>query len=149
MKREYSTKQRQAIVEFCRESSTHLSAMDVLNHLKSKGIKISVATVYRTLDKLECEGVVRKMTIGNGSCACYQYLMGSECNEHFHLKCIECGELIHLSCDFLGQMEKHIFDEHAFTISSGKTVIYGKCSKCAKISTEHTKKCACGDGHNH
>lgn len=141
MKREYSTKQRKAIIELLKESSTHTRAVDILNHLKSKGINVSFATVYRTLDKLEGEGVVKKMTVGNGQGACYQYLEGSECHEHFHLKCIECGELIHLSCDFLSEMEKHIFDEHAFTISSGKTVIYGTCASCNKIDSTKKGKC--------
>ena len=141
MKREYSTKQRQAIIELLKESSTHASAMDILTHLRGKGIDVSVATVYRTLDKLEGEGVVKKMTIGGGAGACYQYLEGSECNEHFHLKCIECGELIHLSCEFLAEMEKHIFSEHKFTISSGKTVIYGRCSRCMHVSDSEATEC--------
>jgi Fe2+ or Zn2+ uptake regulation protein len=28
-------------------------------------------------------------------------------------------------------MEKHILDEHGFTVSSGKTVIYGLCKSCS------------------
>ena len=135
MKQEYSTKQRGVILDFLRQSSTHTSAKDILVYLESKNIKISTATIYRTLDKFEKEGIIKKMTIGEGVGACYQYVDSASCQGHFHLKCIECGELIHLSCEFLDKMEKHIFDEHAFTISSGKTVIYGKCAKCSGGAT--------------
>lgn len=133
MKREYSTKQRGVILELLKSTSTHVTASDILNRLKEKNINISTATVYRTLDKLEGEGVLKKMSLGDGLGACYQYTKDSECSQHFHLKCIECGELIHLSCEFLSEMEKHIFSEHSFTISAGKTVIYGKCAKCTGI----------------
>ena len=100
---------------------------------KEQGVNISLATIYRTLDKLCSEGIARKMTMGDGAGSCYQYVQESDCHSHFHLKCIECGKLIHLSCDFLANMEKHIHKEHGFTISAGKTVIYGKCSDCEAL----------------
>lgn len=141
MKREYSTKQRSVILDFLKSTSTHVTASDILRYLREKNINISTATVYRTLDKLEGEGILKKMNLGDGLSACYQYTKDGECSQHFHLKCIECGELIHLSCEFLSEMEKHIFSEHSFTISAGKTVIYGKCAKCTGIES---KPC-----HNH
>ena len=141
MKQEYSTKQRNVIMELLKGSSNHVTASDILRHLKEKDIKISTATVYRTLDKLEKEGVLKKMNLGDGLGACYQYMQSGECTQHFHLKCVECGELIHLSCQFLSEMEKHIFDEHSFTISASRTVIYGKCAKCSGISDK--KSCGC------
>ena len=101
MKQEYSTKQRSAILEIVSNSSTHVTATEIIDYLKSKGASASVATVYRTLTKLEQEGVVKKMNFGDSRGACYQYTKDSECTQHFHLKCVECGELIHLSCDFL------------------------------------------------
>ncbi len=135
MKQEYSTKQRSVILDFLKSTSDHVTASDILRYFKEKDIKISTATVYRTLDKLEGEGILKKMNLGDGLGACYQYTRDSSCTQHFHLKCIECGELIHLSCEFLAEMEKHIFSEHSFTISAGRTVIYGKCAKCSGIET--------------
>ena len=144
MKQEYSTKQRGAILELISNSSTHITATEIINHLKESGQRVSVATVYRTLDKLEGEGIVKKMNFGDSKGACYQYTSDRECTQHFHLKCVECGELIHLSCDFLKRMEKHIFDEHSFVISSGKTVIYGRCAKCSgHKSEENASRCEC------
>ncbi len=144
MKQEYSTKQRSVILELLKESSSHTTVKDILSRLKENGIRVSTATVYRTLEKFEKEGIVRKMSLGDGLGACYQYTDGVSCHGHFHLKCIECGELIHLSCDFLDKMEKHIYDEHSFTISSGRTVIYGKCAKCSSIIE---KKGSCPHSH--
>ena len=141
MRGEYSTKQRDAILSFLKENNAHVSASDIVFHLKEQGYKISTATVYRTLDKLVSDGVVRKMMVGDGSGACYQYLDGDGCAEHFHLKCIKCGKLIHLSCEFLHSLEEHIFEDHGFTVSSGRTVIYGTCAECD--GHVETNKCHC------
>lgn len=130
MRGEYSTKQRDVILAFLKENNAHITAADITLHLSEQGIKVSTATVYRTLDKFVNDGIVRKMVIGDAGGACYQYIDGGSCGEHFHLKCVNCGKLIHLSCEFLENMEKHIFDEHGFTVSSGRTVIYGICSQC-------------------
>lgn len=130
MRGQYSTKQREAITEFLRTTSDHISASEIITHLEEMNISVGSATVYRTLDKLEKDGVVRKMSVGDGRGACYQYISHSECHQHFHLKCLGCGKLIHLDCEFLEDMERHILNHHNFTISSGKTVIYGKCEDC-------------------
>ena len=132
MKSEYSTKQRAIILDFLRESSTHVTASDIISYLKEQNIKIGVATVYRTLDKLVSCGTVKKMVIDERSGACYQYMKNAHCDNHFHLKCLNCGKLIHLGCDFLDKLESHILKEHGFTVSSGKTVIYGYCQDCSK-----------------
>ena len=143
MRGDYSTKQREAILSFLKENNAHVSASDIIFHLREEGFAVSTATVYRSLEKFEHEGLVKKMVIGHGSGACYQYADGDGCSEHFHLKCIKCGRLIHLSCEFMHRMEEHIFDDHGFTVSSGRTVIYGVCSECGGISHSTVGHCHC------
>ena len=130
MKNEYSTRQRDLILNFLKESSTHITAKDIILHLKEQGINIGTATVYRALEKFVSQGILKKMVIDERSGACYQYVDNMHCSEHFHLKCIKCGKLIHLSCEFLATLENHIYNHHSFTVSSGKTVIYGTCIDC-------------------
>ena len=142
MRGEYSTKQREAVLSFLKENNAHISATDIIRHLKEQGYSVSTATVYRTLEKFEAEGLVRKMVIGQGTGACYQFVDRHDCHEHFHLKCIKCGALIHLSCDFLESLESHIYDDHGFTVSSGRTVIYGTCATC-NATPEREGRCCC------
>ena len=141
MRGEYATKQREAILSFLRENNAHTTASDILYHLREQGYQVSTATVYRTLEKFEAEGVVKKMVIGEGTGACYQFADSEGCAEHFHLKCVKCGRLIHLSCEFMHEMEKHIFDDHGFTVSSGRTIIYGVCQSCNGSSAK--AECTC------
>lgn len=143
MRGEYSTKQRDAILAFLRDNNAHVTAADITFHLRQEGLGVSTATVYRTLDKFEKEGIVKKMVIGEGYGACYQLVDGEGCHEHFHLKCIKCGRLIHLSCEFMHEMEAHIFEDHGFTVSSGRTVIYGVCSGCNGMPEKPDHPCTC------
>ncbi len=131
MRGEYTTRQRALILNFIKESSSHLTVYDIIEGLKLQGVSVGKATVYRTLEKLCESGLVRKFVIDEKSGACYQYARDAECANHFHLKCVKCGKLIHLSCSFMSEMEKHILAEHNFKVSSGKTVIYGMCNECS------------------
>ena len=56
MRGEYSTKQREVILSFLKENNAHVSASDIIFHLREQGYSVSTATVYRTLDKFESEG---------------------------------------------------------------------------------------------
>lgn len=149
MKAEYNTKQRALILDFLKESSAHVSAKEIALHLEEQGVSVGTATIYRTLDRLCEQGVVRKFVIDERGGACYQYAENGDCSNHFHLKCINCGSLIHIDCDFVAEMEKHFFDDHGFTVSSGKTVIYGVCSACSKIDVPESKNHLCCKRHDH
>jgi len=143
MRGEYNTRQRTLILEFMKESGAHHTASDIVKGLKSQGVQIGVATVYRALDRLVATGEVRRFVIDEKSGACYQYASDTECNGHFHLKCIKCGRLIHLSCEFLSKMESHILNDHGFTVSAGKTVIYGTCHSCSTRENEDSPSQDC------
>ena len=126
----YSTKQRELILDLIKNSSSHITAQDICKCLSEKNLKVSVATVYRTLDKFEKDGIIKKYVIDKRSGACYHVIKCDSSDPHFHLKCLKCGRLIHLDCDFLEKLQNHIFEDHGFKISSGNTVIYGFCSDC-------------------
>lgn len=128
----YRTRQREAILEFLKNSnSRHVSIEEVLDHLKAAGEKVGRTTIYRYMEKLTEEGVLRKYFIEEGAGACYQYVdLAQGCHEHFHLKCLKCGKLLHVECDYLNQIGMHIRDYHGFEIDNTKTVFYGICKDC-------------------
>lgn len=136
----YSTKQSRVIENVLKENSNrHMTADEIFEKLKSDGEGVGKTTVYRHLEKLYSDGVVRKFIGGDGDSACFQLAEpdGGNCKLHYHLKCVECGKLIHAECDFLNELSDHILNEHGFTIDGSKTVLYGICSECAnKKGTE-------------
>ncbi len=134
IKNEYRTRQRSEILLCLKKNSQkHLTVDEITELLHSSGSQVGKTTVYRAIDKLVSEGVVRKYDYGNGKSACYQYISdGEACAEHFHLKCTACGQLFHVECDFLNGVSGHIFEHHKFSVDNTKTVLYGICEECSK-----------------
>ena len=127
----YKTRQRDMILNLLKNNTDcHLSADEIANMLKNDGNKVGTTTVYRYLEKLQSEGVVRKYTADKDK-ARYSYAE-KECREHFHLKCTMCGAVLCADCDFMSELCGHISTDHGFAVSPSKTVLYGICSKCAE-----------------
>ena len=128
----YKTKQQEYIVEYLKENSDkHITAEEIIKHFKLINSPIGKSTVYRCLDRLLEENVVRKYVISEREGSCYQYI-GEEksCNNHYHMKCTKCGKLYHLECDEVKELQEHILKHHNFKIDICKTVLYGLCSNC-------------------
>lgn len=125
---QYNTKQKERVTAVLRQAGgAHLTAEDIATALAP----IGMSTVYRQLDRLCEQGVVRRFFVEEGVRACYQYV-GEDCacHHHYHLKCSVCGKLLHVECHFLDEMAAHILSHHGFTVQPEKTVLYGVCEAC-------------------
>ena len=129
----YNTKQKERILHLLMENcTTHATAGSIAQYLQEQGTPVSVATIYRYLDQLAEEGIIRKYTLDSKTGACYQYI-GTQhnCSEHFHLKCVKCEKLFHVECDYLSDLNRHILAHHGFRVDHTKTVLYGCCKDCS------------------
>lgn len=131
-----NTKHRRAIEAlFTAQPGEHLNAHDVQMKLSAAGSTASAATVYRQLEALVDDGILRKYDNGSGVPACYTFTSeGVVRNDDacFHCVCTSCGKLIHLNCSLLVDIRHHIAAEHGFTIDPRRTVLHGLCADCAK-----------------
>lgn len=112
-----------------------MTAKDVLDHFRASGIRIGQSTVYRQLESLVSEGMIKKYSIDISSPACFEYTEGEDESDHadtFHLRCEKCGRLIHLDCDELKEISDHLSAEHSFSLDPIRTVLYGTCDKCRR-----------------
>lgn len=124
----YNTEKRAAIIAFFSERASEAFSLDeVCARLLPDGHGKS--TVYRLASKLVEEGVLRKITEQSSRHCTYQYIGGTGCSEHLHLKCRECGRLIHLDEDSTRSLEERLLFAEGFTLDE-KTLIFGKCSDC-------------------
>lgn len=130
----YKTKQSTELLNFLEKNKDrHLTADEVYNEMRKSGNTVGRTTVYRHLDKLYADGVIRKFLAGDNSGACFQYIENPQhCHNHYHLRCNSCGKLIHTDCDFLNELGEHIKKKHSFYLDAEKTVIYGICEDCRK-----------------
>lgn len=128
----YKTKQREAILKYLIEhKDKHVTVNQIADYFSENNTSVGVTTIYRHLEKLLEQGMIRKYTVDGTTGACFQYAgQNDECHEHFHLKCEKCGHLIHLECSHLNKLYDHICDEHGFQIDTFRTVLYGVCKNC-------------------
>ena len=126
-----NTRQKALILKTLSESKNHLTAEEIIDILKNNEEKVGRATVYRYLKELEESGRVRKYSLGEKGCACYQFVGdGSECHEHYHLMCEGCGKLEHIESDVIKSFSESALKKFGFEIDKGRTIFYGICKNC-------------------
>ena len=127
MKSDYNTRQKNVMLEYLKACGGHITAAELIKGLCDRGERVSPATVYRRLEKMVDEGLIRKYITDKE--ACFQYV-GESCDGHFHLKCVCCGTHIHIDCKYLSGLGEHILKEHGFCVDNRRTVMYGICKSC-------------------
>lgn len=133
LENKYNTKQREKILSFLKENKdSNITAEQILMYFNSIGENIGKSTVYRFLNNLVKENVVKKYMLEGRNCSCYQYVEQQNCDEHYHLKCEKCNKIIHLKCDEFKDVQNHIAKEHNFELDGLKTVLYGVCKECSE-----------------
>lgn len=130
----YKTKLRSCILSlFVSLPSGSFSAQEIYELLGEKGEKANLTSVYRNLESMTNEGILIRFRDSGSDKATYQYAGRSgECRSHLHIKCISCGEMSHLDCDFMNLLERHIFEDHGFSILCDRSTLYGLCRRCAE-----------------
>ncbi|MBR3268720.1 MAG: transcriptional repressor [Oscillospiraceae bacterium] len=140
-KNEYQTKQKAHVLHYLEEHpESHITAAELVQALNQNGTPVGAATVYRQLERLEKQGLVRRYSSDDGGSACWQFggaeAKAGTCHSHFHLKCTVCGVLIHLDCGHLSEITEHVRNDHGFTIDPARTTFYGLCSICAEKESQ-------------
>lgn len=133
----YNTGGKSTVLEFFRSNrDLQFTIDDVMSALRerceSTGEKLpGKSSVYRIISNFEHEGVLRCFSDGETSKRLYQY-SGEDCDSHFHLKCSGCGKMVHLECKIGDELLRHISSHHGFSVSAGRSMLYGECASCEK-----------------
>ena len=108
------TKQRQVVWDDLRSSAKHRDAEDIYLEIKKKyKIKVSRATVYRTIDVLVKNNLVRKMELGDGR-ALYEHKFEEE--HHDHMICVETGKITEFYNEKLESIQEEIVKKHGYKL---------------------------------
>ncbi|MDR2108197.1 MAG: transcriptional repressor [Coriobacteriales bacterium] len=130
----YNTRQREAIVAYLTAlGDAHVTVEQIAQHFAQSGTPIGRTTIYRQLNRLESEGLLRRFATDKATADCYQYIATPQrCSTHFHLLCSSCGQLLHVDCAMLNALQEHVAAEHDFTLDVAATVFRGTCRECLK-----------------
>ena len=107
------TDQRQAIWDEIQNSNEHRDAEDIYLKLKERNVKVSRATVYRTIDVLVKNRLVRKMDVGDGR-SLYEPRLDDE--HHDHMICIDTGNIIEFYNKELEDLQDTIAKKHGYKV---------------------------------
>ena len=108
------TKQRQQVWDEIRISSEHRDAEEIYIAInKNKVLKVSRATVYRTIDVLVKNNLVRKMDLGDGR-ALYEHKIDD--GHHDHIICVETGKIIEFYNEDLEILQENIVKKHGYEL---------------------------------
>lgn len=119
------SKQREIILDTLKSNVVHPTAEYIYEILKKEDSKISLATLYRNLNQLAENGLIKKID-GLESSSHYDH----NTHAHYHFICDNCKKVFDVSCGIAPDIVKKIEDETGFIVSSHDIIIHGICKNC-------------------
>ena len=107
------TRQRLAVWTEIGISREHRDADDIYISIRSKGAKVSRATVYRTIDVLVKNNLVRKLDVGDGK---NRFESKIDEEHHDHMICLETGNIIEFYNSRLEQLQEKIALDNGYEL---------------------------------
>jgi len=107
------TTQRQAVWDEIRKSDEHRDAEEIYINLKSNGVRVSRATVYRTIDVLVNNKLVRKMDVGDGR-SLFEPRLDNQ--HHDHMICMDTGDIIEFFDEELENLQEKIAEKYGYKV---------------------------------
>lgn len=110
-----------------------MTAGQILDQLRTDGVSIGVATIYRQLDRLVEEGAVNKYIVDAVTGACYEFKgEHSGASGYVHCKCEKCGKLVHLERARIEAAMQSLAGagDGGFELDCTRTLFYGICRDC-------------------
>lgn len=123
------TKERELILRKVLSLKGHFAPEELYIEMRKTGLKVSKASVYRTLPLLIESGLIRQVEKTDKH-AHYESAFGS--GHHDHMLCISCGKAIEFYSRPLERLQERLCSGEGFQSVSHTLEIMGYCRKCAK-----------------
>jgi Fur family ferric uptake transcriptional regulator len=121
------TRQRRLIWDaLAADPDSHLSADDLVERVRPALPGVDPSTVYRTLDLLVREGLVRRTDLGAGRA----YFEPAHEHAHHHVVCERCGAVVHVHDEELGDLRARVERASGYALSAADISFFGLCPVC-------------------
>ena len=108
-----------------------MTAQEVRSELNQKGEAIGRTTIYRTIAKLLEEGLLFRVNeLSPAATARYQHR--GQYPRNISIRCSSCGLIAALTCEAVNSFERHLSQDHGFTLLGEECILPGLCSGCRK-----------------
>ena len=126
-----STAGRRAILrEIAATGRAHFSADELLERFRARGVSVSRATVYRTLDQLVRSDLLSRLSLGKKH-AVYERRSGNR--DPMHLCCVRCGRSAEMRSPSLERILSRLCRRKGFTPERRGVQFLGVCGACGKL----------------
>lgn len=123
------TNQRALIMDIIRHGEGHLDADEVYRRAREKQPRISLSTVYRTLQALKRVGLIEEVHINETR----HYYEIKPTTEHHHLVCLQCGRVIEFQYPFGRLVKRNVSEAKDFEITGSEVRMTGYCPDCQRM----------------
>ena len=120
------TNQRALILEIIRRGQGHLDADEVYRRAREKQPRLSLSTVYRTLQLLKRLGLVEEVHFDEA----HHHYEVKPSAEHHHLVCLGCGKVIEFRYSLARYVKRNVAEAKDFEIVDTEIRMTGYCFKC-------------------
>lgn len=121
------TPERETIIREIFSRHDHFDVDDLYLRMRRQGVRVSKASIYRTLPLLIEAGLITEVFYEDGHMH-YEHTFGHE--HHCHLRCTECRRVIEFSDPSLDRIEDKLVREYDFEISGHRLEVFGLCPEC-------------------
>jgi len=122
------THQRALIMEIIRKGRGHLDADEIYRRAREKETRLSLSTVYRTLQMLKRLGLVEELHFVEE----HHHYEVKPSAEHHHLVCLGCGRVIEFYYPLSRYLRKKVPEAKDFDITETEIRMTGYCAKCRR-----------------
>ena len=120
------SKQRETILNILKKSYSHPTADEIFEEAKLLLPNISLATVYRNLDELVKNKLIKKIPTNSSK---DRYDLPK--SKHLHAICSSCGKVQDIDINFsVKELEKQVFTQCKMECNSENIIINGVCKDC-------------------
>ena len=120
------TNQRTLILQIIRQGRGHLDADEIYRQAREKQPRLSLSTVYRTLQRLKKLELVEELHFDEA----HHHYEVKPPSEHHHLVCLDCGRVIEFNHPLSCYIKENIPEAKKFEITETEVRMTGYCSKC-------------------
>jgi Fur family ferric uptake transcriptional regulator len=130
-----NTRQRQVILEELQRLDSHPAAAELYQIVRRRLPKISLGTVYRNLELLVRNGVIRKLDYAGA-----ESRFDADLSKHCHVRCVRCGRVDDAD-EVPGELAGAEFKTlQGYQILGCHLEFTGICPKCKRpVGSSHSK----------
>lgn len=114
------------VLTYLEAQSCCRGAQEIYDALSADGRKVGLASVYRMLERLDEQGLVQRIDLGDGI---VRYEPAREAHHH-HLVCGECGKVEPFSDQRLEQAIHAVEERSGYSVVAHEVVLRGACADC-------------------